>query len=289
MTRRASWKGHLKFADFACEIGLYSALTSTHKVSFNIVNRKTGNRVERQYIDSDTGDVVEREDQVKGYELENGEHLIIEGEELSALMPDSDKVIRVKSFLPCDEIDKLYFDRPYYLASTSEDGEDALSLLARSMEKKSVAALAEGVLFRRNRVLLIRPQGTALVATTLNYDYEVRSRQAAFKGIADIKFDEEMLELAGHIISKRSGEFDPTEYQDRYNDALAELVKAKIEGKPIKKRAPEAQNNVIDLKEALRQSLGGGSKISSAKSSKPARKTPAPKKASPGPRAKKAS
>ncbi|UNZ53681.1 Ku protein [Agrobacterium tumefaciens] len=258
MNRRASWRGHLTFADFNCEIGLYSALTSAEKIAFNIVNRKTGHRVERQYVDSDTGEAVLRDDQVKGYELDNGDHIVIEGDEIAKLMPESDKVIRVSHFLPCDEIDKLYFDKSYYLAPGGEGGEEALTLLARAMDDENVAALAEAVLFRRNRVLLIRPSGKALVATTLNFSYEVRSQTSVFKSIPDIEFDEEMLELAGHIIEKRAGTFDPADYSDRYNDALAELVKAKIEGREITKQPPRREDNIIDLKEALRRSAGAG-------------------------------
>ncbi|CUX34633.1 DNA end-binding protein Ku [Agrobacterium tumefaciens] len=258
MNRRASWRGHLTFADFNCEIGLYSALTSAEKIAFNIVNRKTGHRVERQYVDSDTGEAVLRDDQVKGYELDNGDHIVIEGDEIAKLMPESDKVIRVSHFLPCDEIDKLYFDKSYYLAPGGEGGEEALTLLARAMDDENVAALGEAVLFRRNRVLLIRPSGKALVATTLNFSYEVRSQTSVFKSIPDIEFDEEMLELAGHIIEKRAGTFDPADYSDRYNDALAELVKAKIEGREITKQPPRREDNIIDLKEALRRSAGAG-------------------------------
>ncbi|MBP2541012.1 DNA end-binding protein Ku [Agrobacterium tumefaciens] len=258
MNRRASWRGHLTFADFNCEIGLYSALTSAEKIAFNIVNRKTGHRVERQYVDSDTGEAVLRDDQVKGYELDNGDHIVIEGDEIAKLMPESDKVIRVSHFLPCDEIDKLYFDKPYYLAPGGEGGEEALTLLARAMDDENVAALGEAVLFRRNRVLMIRPSGKALVATTLNFSYEVRSQTSVFKSIPDIEFDGEMLELAGHIIEKRAGTFDPADYSDRYNDALAELVKAKIEGREITKQPPRREDNIIDLKEALRRSAGAG-------------------------------
>ncbi|HBT70350.1 MAG TPA: Ku protein [Agrobacterium sp.] len=256
MNRRASWKGHLKFADFSCEIGLYAALTSSEKISFNIVNRKTGHRVERQYVDSDTGDAVEREDQVKGYELDNGDHIVIEGDEIAKLMPENDKVIRIRHFLGRSEIDKLYFDKSYYLAPTQEDGEEALTLLAKAMDDENVVALGEAVLFRRNRIVLIRPSGKALVATTLNFSYEVRSQTTVFKSIPDIEFDDEMLELAGHIIKTRAGTFNPADYSDRYNDALAELVKAKIEGREIAKQAPRRQDNIIDLKEALRRSAG---------------------------------
>ncbi|WP_216332173.1 Ku protein [Rhizobium sp. X9] len=256
MNRRASWKGHLKFADFSCEIGLYAALTASEKISFNIVNRKTGHRVERQYVDSDTGDAVEREDQVKGYELDNGDHIVIEGDEIAKLMPENDKVIRIRHFLGRSEIDKLYFDKSYYLAPTQEGGEEALTLLAKAMDDENVVALGEAVLFRRNRIVLIRPSGKALVATTLNFSYEVRSQTTVFKSIPDIQFDDEMLELAGHIIKTRAGTFNPADYSDRYNDALAELVKAKIEGREIAKQAPRGQDNIIDLKEALRRSAG---------------------------------
>lgn len=262
MNRRASWKGHLAFADFNCEIGLYSALTSTEKISFNIVNRKTGHRVERQYVDSDTGDAVGRDDQVKGYERDNGDYIIIEGDEIAKLMPESDKVIRIRHFLECDEIDKLFFDKSYYLAPTQDGGEEALTLLAKAMQDENVVALGEAVLFRRNRMLLIRPSGKALIATTLNFGYEVRAESTVFKSIPDIQFDDEMLELAGHIIQTRAGTFDPAEYSDRYNDALAELVKAKIEGREIQRRPAPKEDNVIDLKEALRRSANadGGKK-----------------------------
>jgi len=275
MNRRASWRGHISFADFNCEVGLYSALTSAEKIAFNIVNRKTGHRVERQYVDSDTGEPVLRDDQVKGYELDNGDHIIIEGDEIAKLMPESDKVIRIKHFLPCDEIDKLYFDKSYYLAPSGEGGEEALTLLAKAMDDEKVAALGEAVLFRRNRVLLIRPSGKALVATTLNFSYEVRSETSVFKSIPDIEFDDEMLELASHIIEKRAGAFDPADYSDRYNDALADLVKAKIEGRKIEKPPQRKEDNIIDLKEALRRSAGeekGSRKKTTAGSRKTSRK-----------------
>ncbi len=279
MTRRASWKGHIKFGDLTCEVGLYSALTSSEKISFNIVNRKTGHRVERQYVDSDTGDQVEKDDQVRGFQLDNGDYVVVEGDEIAKLMPESDKVIRIDNFIACDEIDKLYFDRPYFLAATDGDGEDALSLLAQAMEKQGVAAIAEAVLFRRNRILIIRPHKKSLIATTLNFDYEVRSQATTFKSIPEQEFDDEMLELAGHIIKKRAGTFDPSAYPDRYNDALAELVQAKIEGRAIKKHVEEKRDNVVDLKEALRRSAEGEKAAGKSTRKKAAAKT-ATKKAS---------
>jgi DNA end-binding protein Ku len=271
MTGRASWKGHLKVGDLACAVGLYTAVCSSDRVSFNIVNRRTGHRVERQFVDSETGKPVERDDQVKGYRMESGDYIVIEGDEIAEIMPESDKVLNVQGFIPCDGIDKLYFDRPYYLAPVDEHDAEALALIAKGMLDGKVAALAEAVLFRRNRTLLIRAHDDHIIATMLNFDYEVRSASSIFKDIPDIKFDKEMLELAGHIIGTKQGSFDPSEYHDRYESALVELVKAKIEGREPPKRKREPERKVVDLMEALRQSAKMGGKAPAKKPA--ARKT----------------
>ncbi|MBX4892838.1 non-homologous end joining protein Ku [Rhizobium bangladeshense] len=273
MAARASWKGHLKVGDLACAVGLYAAISSSDRVFFNIINRRTGHRVERRFVDSDTGKPVERDDQVKGYQMENGDYIVIEGEEIAEIVPESDKVLNVKAFIAYDDIDKLYFDRPYYLAPVDEHDEEALSLIVRSMRDGKVAALAEAVLFRRNRTLLIRPHDSHIIATMLNFDYEVRSADTVFKDIPDIKFDKEMLELAGHIIETKRGSFDPSAYEDRYEAALVELVRAKIEGRAPPKKKPAPENKVVDLMEALRQSakMSGKAKKAPAKKKAPAR------------------
>ncbi|MBY3596627.1 MULTISPECIES: non-homologous end joining protein Ku [Rhizobium] len=273
MAARASWKGHLKVGDLACAVGLYTAISSSDRVSFNIINRRTGHRVERRFVDSDTGKPVERDDQVKGYQMENGDYIVIEGEEIAEIVPESDKVLNVKAFIAYDDIDKLYFDRPYYLAPVDEHDEEALSLMVRGMRDGKVAALAEAVLFRRNRTLLIRPHDSHIIATMLNFDYEVRSADTVFKDIPDIKFDKEMLELAGHIIETKRGSFDPSAYEDRYEAALVELVRAKIEGRAPPKKKPAPENKVVDLMEALRQSakMSGKAKKAPAKKKAPAR------------------
>ena len=171
-------------------------------------------------------------------------------------MPESDKVMDVQGFIPIQEIDKLYFDRPYHLAPIDEHDAEALALIMRSMQENKVVALAEAVLFRRNRTLLIRPQGDHVIATMLNFDYEVRPAADVFKDIPEMKFDKEMLELAGHIIGTKKGSFNPAEYEDRYEAALTELVKAKVEGRAPPKRTPKAEEKVVSLMDALRQSAG---------------------------------
>jgi DNA end-binding protein Ku len=279
MATRASWKGHLKVGDLVCAVGLYTAISSSDRLSFNIINRRTGHRVERQFVDSETGKPVERVDQVKGYRMENGDYVVIEGDEIAEIMPESDKLLNVQGFIPSDEIDKLYFDKPYYLAPVDGGDEEALRLIARSMTDNKVAALAQAVLFRRNRTLLIRPHEDYIVATMLNFDYEVRSATSVFKDIPDIKFDKEMLDLAGHIIGTKKGSFEPRDYEDRYEAALVELVKAKIEGRSLPMTKPAPERKVVDLMEALRQSAGMSGKAA------PAKKAPTPNNA---PRQKKA-
>ena len=178
---RANWKGFIKFGEVACPVALYTAASSSERIAFNTLNRATGNRVRREFVDSETGDPVERDDQVKGYEIENGDYVVLEPDEVAAAVPESDKTLKIEAFVPCNEIDDVYFDKPYYLAP-DKMGADAFMLLRDGMRKAKVAALARTVLFRRLRTVLIRPHGNGLIATTLNFDYEVRSSQGSLRG-----------------------------------------------------------------------------------------------------------
>ncbi|WFR95550.1 Ku protein [Rhizobium tumorigenes] len=256
MTARASWKGQLTIGALSCSVGLYTAVSSSERLSFHIINRKTGNRVERQFVDSETGKPVERDDQVKGYLLDDGEYLVMEGDELASIVPESDKVLSIESFIAWDEIDRLYFDRPYFLMPVGDDDREVLALVIEAMNREKVAALAHAVLFRRYRTLLVRPYEKGLVATMLNFDYEVRSEADAFEDIPELEVTGEMLELASHIIDTKKGTFDASAFDDRYEEALVELVKAKVEGKPLPKKRPVKEEKVVDLMQALRESAG---------------------------------
>lgn len=276
---RANWKGFIKYGEVACPVALYTAASSLERIAFNTLNRKTGNRVKREFVDSETGDPVERDEQVKGYEIENGQYIILEPDEVAAAVPDSDKTLKIDAFIPCNEIDDVYFDKPYYLAP-DKMGTDAFLLLRDGMKKAKVAAIARTVLFRRVRTVLIRPHGKGLIATTLNFDYEVRSSQEAFEELTDLKIEGEMLELAEHIIGTKKGSFDASTFDDRYEAAVAELVKAKIEGRALpKKKAPTA-SKPSDLLQALRESAGiGGKKAEPKRSAANANKGTARQKA----------
>ena len=249
---RANWKGFIRFGEVTAPVALYSASSASDRISFNILNKKTGNRVRREYFDSETEKPVDKDDQIKGYEIENGHFLKLEPSEVAATVPESDKTITVLSFIAKDEIDTVYFDKPYYLAP-DKNGEDAYSMLRDGMRRAAVAAIARTVLFRRMRTLLITPEEEGLVATTLNYDYEVRSANEAFDDIPSMKIEGEMLDLAKHIIRTKIGAFNPEEFSDRYEAALSELVKAKMEGRELPKPTAPAVSKPADLLAALRQ------------------------------------
>lgn len=260
MAPRANWRGFIKFGELNCPVALYTAASTSERISFHTLNRKTGNRVHRQYLDEETEEPVERDDQVKGIEVDNGRWLAFEPDEIAAAVPDSDKTLHLEQFIPCGEIDDVYFDKPYYLAP-GEAGSEAFVLLRDAMRKANVAGLARTVLFRRLRTVLIRPHGEGLIGTTLNFDYEIRSSEEAFADVPRLKIDKEMLELAKHIIKTKSGNFDPHAFDDRYEAAVVELVKAKIEGRKLPKKPAAATPEPVNLLEALRGSVGMGKDV----------------------------
>lgn len=251
---RAQWKGFIKFGQVSCGVGLYTAASTSERIAFHTLNKPTGNRVNRIFVDSETGKPVEREEQTKGFEVENGQYVMIDPEEVAATIPESDKTLAIETFIPCSDVDDVYFDKPYYLVPTDRVSSDAFTALRDAMTKSKVAAVAQTVLFRRMRTILIRAHGKGLIATTLQYDYEVRSSEKAFEEMPKLRIKGEMLDLAKHIIATKKGEFDPSEFDDRYEAALAELVKAKIEGKAMPKRKEVMVSKPDDLLAALRES-----------------------------------
>lgn len=272
MAPRANWKGYLKAGELSCAVALYTAASTSDRISFHIINRSTGNRVHRQLIDSETDKEVSNDDIVKGYELENGEYVVLEQSEIAEALPGSDKTLDMTDFIACDAIDTVYLERPYYLAPTDGAATEVFALIRDGMRAKKVAALVQTVLFRRLRTLLVRPEGDGMIATTLNFDYEVRSANEVFDDIPDVKIADEMLDLAKHIIGTKKKPFDPEKFEDRYETALQEMIKAKIEGRKIKLAPPPKETNVTDLMEALRRSADQSG--SSKAKAKPAKRTP---------------
>lgn len=254
--QRAQWKGHLKIGELSCAVGLYTAASTSERISFHMINESTGNRLKREFIDSETEEVVERDQQIKGFETGNGDYIMIDPDEVAAVVPDSDKMLEAEAFIPCGKIDDVYFDKPYYLVPVDDADHEAFTSIRDALSNTSATAIARTVLFRRIRTVLIRAHGKGIIATTLNFDYEVRSSREAFEDVAKVKVETEMVDLAKHIIATKKGDFDPAKFDDRYEDALAALVKAKAEGKTLPKPKPIKVSKPNDLLKALRDSAG---------------------------------
>jgi len=256
LATRANWKGFLKVAEVTIPVALYAAASSSARIALHIVNRSTGHRVARRYVDAETGRTVPQEQQAKGYEVAKDEYVTLTSDEIAAAEPEGDKTLEVVAFVAKDDLDALYLERPYYLAAASPAAAETFSLLCVGLRRAKVAAVARAVLFRRARSVLIRPYGQGLTAHTLKFDYQVRSAAAAFERVPAAESSPEALDLAKHIIGAKRGAFDPAAFHDRYEAALAELVKAKIEGRPLP--APRRPQPVQrqDLLAALRESAG---------------------------------
>lgn len=281
MAPRANWKGHLQIAAVSCPVALYTAASSAEHIVFNTINRATGDRVRREFIDSETGAVVAKEAQVKGYEFDKDRFIAFEPEEIEAVMAKGDKTLVVSAFVDCGGIDQAFFDKPYYLAPADRGGDGTFALIRDGLRRRNAIAIAQAVLFRRLRAVAIRPYENGLVATTLHYDYEVRSAREILGDVAKLEVKGEMLDLARHIIKTKQGAFDPSEYEDRYAQALAELVKARIEGRALPAPKQPTRRGAADLMQALRDSAGvktsarRGKEAGARKPGKPAPQTTA--------------
>ena len=238
MAPRAYWKGSLKLSLVSCPVVLYPASTSVEKTRFHMINKETGNRLKQQMIDAETGDVVESDQKGRGYELKKGQYVEIEKEELEAVQIESNHTIEIDSFVPRDEIDKRYYNHPYYIAPDGKAAVDAFAVIRDAMKDEERVALARIVLTNREHVMAIEPLGKGLLGTTLRYPYELRDEDDFFEDIKSPKITKDMVELAGHILHTKAAHFDPSKFKDEYEDALKALVRRKASGKTIKMPSP---------------------------------------------------
>jgi DNA end-binding protein Ku len=278
MAPRANWKGYLRLSLVSCPIALYPASSLSEKVSFNRINRKTGNRLKQQNVDSETGDVVPREDAVRGYEFAKGQYLIVEDQEIDAVQIESTRTIEIDQFVPRSEIDDRYIDSPYYLAPDGKVGQDAFAVIRDTIAKMNMVALGGVVLTRREHIIALEARGRGLLGLTLRYPYEIRDEQPYFEDIPDLKLPKEMLDLATHIVQTKAGHFDPAQFQDRYENALIDLLKKKEAGEKIEPAKEGPTPQVVNLMDALRASIDAEKKKAPAPSTQARR--PAKKRAS---------
>jgi DNA end-binding protein Ku len=258
MPAHPSWTGYLKLSLVSCAVELFPASTRSEKISFHVINRETGNRVRQRLVDEKTGKAVDPEDRVKGYEAGRRKYILVEEDELDAIEIESSRTMEIESFTRPDEIDPLYMGSAHYLAPEDKVAEEAFSVIRDAMRDRKVVGIARVVMHQRERVVMLEPRGTGIFAVTLRYGYEIRKDGPYFNRIKRTKTPAEMREIAGDIIARKMRKFDPERYEDRYENALAELLKAKKAGrKPSRRKVakPKPSRNLMD---ALKKSLKEG-------------------------------
>src|SRR6202166_3020550 len=278
MAPRANWKGYLRLSLVSCPIALYPASSLSEKVSFNRINRKTGNRLKQQNVDSETGDVVPREDIARGYEAGKGQYLLVEDQEIEAVQIESTRTIEIDQFVPRNEIDDRYIDSPYYIAPDGQVGQDAFAVIRDTIAKMNMVAIGRVVLTRRAHIIALESSGRGLVGLTLRYPYEVGDEKLYFEDIPEVKLPKDMLDLAAHIVQTKSGHFDPAQFEDRYENARVDLLKKKEAGEKIEPAKTGPAPQVVNLIDALRASIDAEKKKAPAPSTQARR--PAKKRAS---------
>ena len=233
MAARPSWEGHLRLSLVTCPVALYAATTEAETVRFNLINPQTNNRIKMKTVDAGTGEEVSRGDLVKGYEIAKGEYVLFDKGELDAVKLESTRIVDIEKFVPRASIDRLYWDTPYHLVPSGKTGIEAYAVIRAAMAKRNMVAIGRLVMSTRERTCAIEVEEDGLVLTTLRTAEEVRSLDQV--GAPDLpKPDAQMLQIAEKIVEQQSGEFDPSEFNDRYEDALRTLIDEKRKGKPVK-------------------------------------------------------
>ena len=256
MAPRANWKGFLRLSLVTCPVALYPATSDTEKVSFNQINKKTGHRIKYAKVDAESGEEVANEDIVKGYKVDTDTYIEVTKDELDDIALESTHTIEIDEFVPKAEIDNRYLIRPYYLVPDGKVGQDAFAVIRETVKSLNKVAIGRVVLTNREHSIALEPLGKGLMGTLLRYPYEVRSEKDYFDDIQDVKITKDMLELAKHIVEQKSGDFEPDNFEDHYEEALIELINKKRAGINVPaKAAPKTQGNVISLMDALKKSL----------------------------------
>jgi DNA end-binding protein Ku len=256
MAPRAIWKGFLRLSLVTCPVALYPATSESEKISFNQLNRQTGHRIKYLKVDADTGDEVPNEDIVKGYQLEKDQFIEVTKEELEEIALESTRTIEIDEFVDKRDIDPRYLIRPYYIRPDGKVGHDAFAVIRETIREMNKVAIGRVVLTNREHIIALEPMDKGLVGTLLRYPYEVRSEAEYFDEIQDVKVTKDMLDLAKHIVNQKAGRFEPEKFEDHYETALIDLINQKRAGKPITPKSKPAASNIVDLMEALRQSVG---------------------------------
>lgn len=280
MAARPTWQGHLKLSLVTCPVALYTATTSTNDVRFHLINPDTNNRIRMVPTDPDTGP-VERSDLVRGYEVSKDEYVLFDDADFDEVKLESTKTISIDRFVDEADIDRLYWADPFFVVPERGAGVEAFAVIRDAMKKQGKVALGQLVLRGKERQLALEVRDKGLIAYTLRAHDEVRDASDYFDDIPTVKADADMVEIAARIIGQKEGEFDASQFKDRYDDALRDMIKAKAKGgKGVVDIAEPDDTNVIDLMAALKNSLKGGGADKTPAAKKAPAKKPAAKKTS---------
>jgi DNA end-binding protein Ku len=277
MAPRAVWKGFLKLAAVSCAVKLTGATTESEKVRFRTLNRRTRNPVKMRYVDEISGEEVEREQQVKGYELDKGDFLLFEDEEIKSVKSPAEHTLSIDGFVDRDSVDSIWLEKPYYLYPADKGAAEPFAVIREAMIRKDLVGMADIVLYQKERPVIIEPLGKGLLMTTLRYQNNVVAAKEVFGDMGKVEIDPEMAEIAALIVDKKVGEFEPALFEDTYENALLDLIRAKQAGKALPKKAPAPRENVVNLADILRKSLEkeGGQAPAGKKPSRKAKDQPA--------------
>jgi DNA end-binding protein Ku len=253
---RAMWKGFLKLGSITCGIKLAGATTESSKIRFRTLNRKNRQPIKSEYRDDETDKTVERDEQVKGYELGDGEFLIIEPAEIEKLKKAGEHRLDIDGFVPEASVSSVYLEKPYYLYPADRISGEPFALIRDAIARKKVAALGRLVMQQRERSVLIEPRDDGMVLTLLRQANEVADEGKFFGGLKKQKIDAELLDIATMLIDRKRAHFDPSKFEDRYENALIEMLEAKKKGKkPPARAVPRPRENVVNLASLLKRSL----------------------------------
>lgn len=253
---RAAWKGFLRVGSVTCGVKIVGVVTEAEKIHFKVLSRKTGNAVRSVYVDEETNDEVPADQQIKGWEADKGDFLAIESEEIKALKLSSEHTLDVDAFVPIADIDTCYLEKPYYVVPADGASVEAFTVLREAMEAKKMAARSCVVMYQHGHEVVLQPYGNGMLLTWLRPNTEMISEKSVFEGIPKGKQDADLLEIAGLLIDKKLTKFDPSKFEDTYEEALIAMIDAKRKGKKVpQKAAPPPKENVVNLAEVLRKSL----------------------------------
>jgi DNA end-binding protein Ku len=255
MATRPTWQGYLRLSLVSCPVALYTATSRSGEVHFNMLSKETHNRIKMIPTDPETGP-VERSEIVKGYEIEKGHYVVITDEEIKGVRLETTRTLDIERFVDDEDIDRLYWNDPYFLAPDGDMAVEAFAVIRESMKKAGKVALGRLVMHQRERLMALEPRDKGILAYTLRNRREVRQADEIFAHIKDLKPPPQMVEIATKIIDQLEGPFDTSQFNDRYEDALRDLIKEKEKGHTIKAPEEPKEAEVIDLMEALKRSLG---------------------------------